>query len=239
MPAVPLIRQVVLLVPELEPALEQFRQAFGLGKGITSPGMAKLGFTHEVFTFGDSFLEICAPLKADSHSGRLVARKGAMGYMVVVQVDNLDNLVTRAAAQGIQPLFVQDLHGNAISQWHPKALGTLVEFDQINPVDSWHYAPQVFERKCTDVALDIVGAVLAVADPEAMASTWSTLLEAPRVDSTTLDLQRTRLRFVPMVGERPGLVEVELDPRDVSRVGERIRLGGVDFSFVSARGAGK
>lgn len=239
MPAMPLIRQVVLLVPELEPALAEFRQTFGFAEGIKSPGITKWGFKHEVFTFGDSFLEICAPLAADSHPGKLMARKGAMGYMVVVQVDDLDRVLTKAAAQEIKPLFVENLHGNPISQWHPKALGTLVEFDQINPQESWHYAPGVFEKKCTDVALDVVGAVLAVADPEAMASTWSTLLEAPLIDSTTLDLHRTRLRFVPVVSERSGLVTVELEPRDPSRIGETIRLSGVDFSFVSARGAGK
>lgn len=239
MPALPLIRQVVLLVPELEPALAEFRETFGFAEGIKSPGITKWGFEHEVFTFGDSFLEICAPLETDSHPGKLMERKGAMGYMVVVQVDNLDKVLTKAAAQGIKPLFVENLHGNPISQWHPKALGTLVEFDQIDPHDSWHYAPRVFEKKCTDVALDVVGAVLAVADPEATASTWSALLEAPLIDPSTLDLQRTRLSFVPVVGERSGLVEIELEPRDPSRVGETIRLSGVDFSFVSSRGAGK
>lgn len=239
MPALPLIRQVVLLVPELQPALAEFRKTFGFAEGIKSPGITKWGFEHEVFTFGDSFLEICAPLKADSHPGRLMERRGAMGYMVVVQVDDLKKTVAKAAEAGIKPLFIEDLHGNAISQWHPKALGTLVEFDQVDPHDSWHYAPGVFERKCTDVALDVVGAVLAVADPEAMASTWSNLLESPLINPTTLALRRTQLRFVPIAGERSGLVEVELAPRNPSRVGETIRLSGVDFSFISARGASK
>lgn len=239
MPALPTIRQVVLLVPELEPALAEFRKTFGFTRGTKSDGITKWGFEHEVFTFGDSFLEICAPLAADSHPGRLMERRGAMGYMVVVQVDDLEAVIAKAAVQEIKPLFAEDLDGNAISQWHPKAFGTLVEFDQVNPHDSWHYAPRVFEASCTEVARDVVGAVLAVADPAAMAATWSTVLGAPLINPTTLDLQRTTLTLVQAVGAKSGLVEIELEPTDPSRVGETIHLSGVDFTFVAAREGNK
>lgn len=233
MPALPCIRQVVLLVPDLDEAIAQCRETFGFTSGTRDPeSMAKLGFTHEVLSFGDTFLELVAPMTPDSSHGRLVERKGAVGYMLVVQVADLKADIDRAANLGIEPLFAEDFEGNKISQWHPKSLGTLAELDQVDPHDSWHFAPRIFEASCTDVARDIVGAELASADPEAMAQTWSQILDAPLSDPTTLPLQETVLRFVP-AGDSTGLVAVDVAATDPSRVGESLHLCGVDFRFVA------
>ncbi|MGJ9422601.1 VOC family protein [Aeromicrobium sp. CF3.5] len=234
MTAVPCIRQVVLLVPDLEQALAETREAFGFTSGTRDPeSMAELGFEHEVCSFGDTFLELCAPLAADSGPGRLVDRKGALGYMLVVQVADLQAATDRAAALEIAPLFAQDFEGNRISQWHPKALGTLAELDQVEPQDSWHFAPRIFDASCTEVARDIVGADLAVPDPEAMARTWSQVLDVPLADPTTLPLQDTIVRFVRSSVESTGLVAVDVAAADPARVGDSVRLGGVDFRFVA------
>lgn len=233
MPALPCIRQVVLLVPDLDEAIAQCRETFGFTSGTRDPeSMAKLGFTHEVLSFGDTFLELVAPMTPDSSHGRLVERKGAVGYMLVVQVADLKADIGRAAGLGIEPLFAEDFEGNKISQWHPKSLGTLAELDQVDPHDSWHFAPRIFEASCTDVARDIVGAELASADPEAMALTWSQVLDAPLSDPTTLPLQETVLRFVP-AGDATGLVAVDVAATDPARVGESLHLCGVDFRFVA------
>ncbi|GAA3523128.1 hypothetical protein GCM10022234_19160 [Aeromicrobium panaciterrae] len=237
MSAVPTIRQVVLLVPDLDEAIAQCRAAFGNTSGTRDPeSMAELGFVHEVLSFGDTFLELCAPMTSDSSHGRLVERKGAVGYMLVVQVDDLSADIARAAELGIEPLFAEDFEGNRISQWHPKALGTLAELDQVDPHDSWHFAPRIFEASCTDVARDIVGAELATPDPEAMAQTWSTILDVPLSDPTTLPLQETVLRFVRS-GESTGLVAVDVAATDPARVGESLLLCGVEFRFVADRTA--
>lgn len=234
MTSVPTIRQIVLLVPDLDEALAQTRDAFGFTSGTRDPeSMAELGFVHEVCSFGDTFLELCAPTTADSVPGRLVERKGALGYMLVVQVDDLQASIDRAAGLDIAPLFTQDFEGHPISQWHPKSLGTLAELDQIDPHESWHFAPRIFEASCTDVARDIVGAELAVPDPGAMALTWSQVLDQPLSDPVTLPLSTTTLRFVPASDGFAGLVSVDVAATDPRRVGDVVRLGGVDFRFVA------
>lgn len=195
--------------------------------------MAQLGFEHEIFTFGDTFLEICAPLSPDSHAGKLVKRRGPMGYMVDVQVGDLASVSARAAELDIHPLFAREMDGHEISQWHPKAFGTLAEFDQVEPHDTWHFAPGIFEASCTEVAQDMVAAVLAVPDPIATAKTWGTVLDAEVVDDATVLLEKTQVRFVP-AGNRTGLVTVDVTATDPARVGETIHLSGVDFSFVAA-----
>ena len=234
MPSLPAIRQIVLLVPDLEPALAEFRQAFGFTRGTRhEEGMAQLGFEHEIFTFGDTFLEICAPLSPDSHAGKLVERHGPIGYMVDVQVSDLASVIARAGELDITPVLARELDGHQISQWHPKAFGTLAEFDQIEPHDTWHFAPGIFEASCTDVAQDMVAAELAVPVPIATAKTWAAVLDAEVVDDTTVVLQKTQVRFVP-AGDRTGLVAVDVTATDPARVGETIHLSGVDFRFVAA-----
>lgn len=234
MTAIPCIRQVVLLVPDLDDALAQTREAFGFTSGTRDPeSMAELGFIHEVCSFEDTFVELVAPMTPDSAHGRLVESKGAVGYMLVVQVADLQAVIGRAADLDIEPVLAQDFEGNQISQWHPKSLGTLAEFDQMATDDTWHFAPRIFDASCTDVARDIVGADLAVADPEAMARTWSQVLDVPLADPTTLPLQGTILRFVPTGEGARGLVAVDVAATDPARVGEQVRLGGVDFRFVA------
>lgn len=235
MPALPSIRQIVLLVPDLDAALAEFREVFGFTSGTRDEEeMARLGFEHEIFTFSDTFLEICAPLSPDSHPGKLVERLGSCGYMVDVQVEDLDAVIARGADAGIAPLFVQDFGDHRISQWHPKSLGTLAEFDQVNPHDTWHFAPRIFEAGCSDVALDIVGAELAAADPAQLAALWADLVQAPLQGDTTLHLGETTLRF-SLAAERLGLVAVDVLATDPARVGETVHLSGVDFHFVAAR----
>lgn len=233
MTVLPRIRQVVVLVPDLEETLTQCRDTFGFTSGTRdAESMAELGFEHEVLSFADTFLEVCAPLTADSVGGRLVERKGAVGYMLVVQVEDQQAVIDRAAGLDFAPLFAQDFEGNRISQWHPKSLGTLAEIDQVEPAESWHFAPRIFDASCTDVARDIVGAELATPDPEAMAKVWSQVLDVPLSDPTTLPLSATVLRFVP-AGESTGLVAVDVAATVPSRVGDVVRIGGVDFRFVA------
>lgn len=234
MTLVPTIRQVVVLVPDLDEAIAQARDTFGFASGTRDPeSMAELGFEHEVCSFGDTFLEIVAPTTPDSAHGRLVASKGAVGYMLVVQVADLQAVIARAAELGIAPVLAQPFEGNEMSQWHPRSLGTLAEIDQMSDPDSWHFAPRIFDASCTDVARDIVGSDLAVPDPEEMARTWSTVLDLPLTDPTTLTLRGTTLRFVPSVDGARGLVAVDVVATDPERVGDVARLAGVDFRFVA------
>ena len=226
----PRIRQLVLLVPDLESALAEAREMFGFERGIRDEAeMAKLGFEHEICSFADTFLEICAPLGPEWPHARLVEKRGPMGYMVDVQVEDLEAVVARAAAIGIAPLFSEPFNDSLISQWHPRALGTLAEFDQIEPAETWHYADRIFANAATGVATDLVGAEIAVPDPVAMTRTWATLLDVEPASATSLDLGGSTLRFSEGTG---GFRAIDVAAADPARIGETVRLLGVDFTFV-------
>lgn len=230
--ALPRLRQIVLITGDLDSTIARARELFGFERGIRDEAsMAALGFEHEVFTFDDTFLEIVAPLTAGSAHGRLVAEKGDFGYMVDVQVGDLDGLVERAGSLGFAPVLLQDFEGQQISQWHPRHVGTLAEFDQMEPPATWHFVPRIFESRSTGVARDIAGATLAVPDPESMASAWSTLVQCP-IEGTTVVLPGERLHFVPCGDGRPGLREVDVHAADAVRVGDSVELCGVTFRFV-------
>ena len=229
---VPRIRQLVLLVPDLETALAEVREVFGFTQGIRDvEEMAKLGFEHEICSFADTFLEICAPLGPEWSHARLVEKRGPMGYMVDVQVEDLDAVVARAAELDIAPLFKETFNESVISQWHPRALGTLAEFDQIEPAEAWHYAPQIFANAATGVATDMVGAEIAVADPVAMTATWAAVLGVTPSSETTLDLSGSTLRFTEGTG---GFRAIDVAATDPARVGETVQLLGIDVNFVGA-----
>ncbi|MBI1377428.1 MAG: hypothetical protein GC157_08100 [Frankiales bacterium] len=233
-PALPQVRQLVFLAADLDATLADARSGLGLRQGIKDEqGMADLGFVHEVLTIGSTFLEFTAPLGPDTMPARLLAKRGGdLGYMVVVQVDDAERTKKRALDRGLTLVMETPYEGHTITQWHPRGLGTLAEFDQIRPADSWHYAPRVFETGCTDVVGDYTAVELAVRDPHAVAATWADVLEVEvAADGVSLDLPGAALRFVPTDGAE-GLVAVELPATDRAQAGRTVRLSGVDFRLV-------
>jgi hypothetical protein len=229
----PELRQIVLLTDDLDAALAQARAEFHVPEGTRDvAGMAAIGFVHEVFGFDRTYVEICQPVDPDSPLGRKVAANGGSGFMVVVQVDDSAAMLARAAELGLQPLFVKDFHGSPISQWHPRDFGTIAEFDEMRPADSWHLAPAVYQSRGTGVVEDIVAIELSVAEPTAMAARWAAVIGAePGLDGTSITLGSRAIRFTSIDGAT-GLVSADCRAHDRSRVGERIRVCGVDFRLV-------
>ncbi|MBU2693561.1 VOC family protein [Pimelobacter sp. 30-1] len=233
----PRLRQVVLITADLDAALTRARDVLGFGPGVRDVDeMAKLGFEHEVLTLADTFVEIVAPLDPESSFGQLVRRNGDGGYMAVVQVDDLQGVVDTAAGIGVTPVIHQDYDGHRISQWHPKHLGTLAELDQVEPADTWHFAPGIFENKAQGPGGDIVACTIATPDPQQVAANWATMLGIEVGEDAVLRLPGEELRFVAS-GEGPrGLVAVDLVALDPARAGETIELCGVRFTLVPRQG---
>lgn len=233
--ALPTIRQLVFLAADLDATLTAAKRELGLRDGIDdAAGMAELGFVHQVLTIDRTHLEFTAPLSPDTMPGHLVAKRGDIGYMVVAQVDDVDAMRDRAAAQGLKPVFETPYEEHTITQWHPRDFGTLIEIDQIRPPESWHMAPRIFENGSSEVVGDFTGIELAVPDPVAMAQTWAAVLDVSvGADRTSLDLSGRAVRFVPVTDNKgPGLTAVDLPATDRSAAGRTVVLSGVEFRLI-------
>lgn len=232
MTALPAVRQLVFLAADLEATLAEARRELGLNEGVNdSAGMAELGFIHQVLAIDQTFLEFTAPLGPDTMPAKLVAKRGDLGYMVVMQVEDVDAAVARAAELGFKPVFDTPYEGHTITQWHPRDFGTLAEIDQLRPADTWYMAPKIFEVGSTEVVGDFTAIDIAVREPATIAARWAAVLDiAVQPDGTSLDLSGRTVRFVPAVdGGGEGLVAVDLPATDRSQAGRTVRLSGVQF----------
>jgi hypothetical protein len=228
----PELRQIVLLTADLAAALDTARQSFRVPAGTSDPvGMAAIGFRHEVFGFDRTYVEICEPIDPQSSAGHRAASGGG-GFMVVVQVPDAAAMQARAADLGLRPLLTEEFHGSPISQWHPRDFGTIAEFDQMIPPDSWHLAPDVYASRSTEVVSDIVAVRIAVADPSVMAQRWAAVTGgALQADGATVDLGGRTVGFVPRAEGTPDMA-VDCAATDRASQGTVIRLCGVDFRLI-------
>ena len=231
MTALPALRQIVLLAADLDQSLTAVRSTLGLDQGVREvEGMAALGFEHEVLAINETFVEIVSPLSADSSPGRLLARHGESGYMVVLQVTDLDAVLRRGQQIGLSPIMHERLDGNPISQWHPRDLGTLAEIDEIDDDRGWHFCPELSDTGSTRVVTDLVGAEIGVADPSGCARVWATLLDIDLADgATVLPLATGVLRFVESDGSARGLISADFasaspDSAERTICGVRLRI---------------
>ena len=176
------LRQVVLVAPELGPALEEVRDGLGIEPCYHDPGVAEFGLENVLFPIGHQFLEIVAPVQEGTTAGRLLERRGgAGGYMVMVQCDDLDRRRARLAGLGVRTVWQGDLPDIRGTHLHPKDVGgAILSMDETTNWDDWRWAgPAWRDHVRTEVVSGVAGVTVGARDPEAMAARWSEVLDAP------------------------------------------------------------
>lgn len=227
----PWLRHVVLVAEDLRVVTAQLRDFLGLLPGVDGD-MSHLGLDHEVLTIGDTFLEVLTP-RPDAEpgpAGRALQRDGDGGYMAIVQVDDAAATGKRAEAAGLRVVHEGTHAGNSFVQYHPKEAGTLLETDQIRPPESWHFAPEIFGRACTDVSEQIVRVTIATPEPRAVAERWSVLLDVSAPGSASLDLGGVIAEFVEGPGR--GVTGLEIKAAETERRGDTADIGGITIRMV-------
>ena len=125
------LRQVVLVAPELGPALEEVRDGLGIEPCYHDPGVAAFGLENVLFPVGDQFVEIVAPVQEGTTAGRLLERRrGAGGYMLIVQCDDLDRRRARLPGLGVRVIWQGDLDDIRGTHLHPKDVGGTIVVDR-------------------------------------------------------------------------------------------------------------
>lgn len=179
------IRQVVVGVPELAPATARAREAFGLAPGFDDPLLEQMGIVDDCMVLGDGlgFLEYVAPLRPDAGLARWLEKGGGPGgFAFSIQVPALEPLLARMPALGIEASAVVEAYGYRLAQLRPKALGMLIELDEVPDREKWFWDGHAFERPASPLVESFASLEITSPDPAAQAGLWGALLDLPVAD---------------------------------------------------------
>jgi methylmalonyl-CoA/ethylmalonyl-CoA epimerase len=122
----PRIAHVGIAVPDLEAALAFYRDVLGV---VAHPPEVVDGATILALPFGDSEVELLAPLSPDSPIGKFLARRGPGIHHICYRVPDLDAALDACRAAGYR--LVDEVPrvgaaGRRIAFVHPKATGGIL-----------------------------------------------------------------------------------------------------------------
>ena len=226
------LRQVVLATDDIVESGDTLRTALGLGPGFADPELDEVGLADDTIPVGtEAFLELVAPATADHDLHRYLARNGGRaGYCLSVQHPDPRGAAARAAAMGIRvTLTIEEFMGAHIIQLHPRDVGVLLELDGVVDPERWFWDDRDDRVPTPDDARvdEVLGVIIAVPEPTAMARRWRDLLALPDGPADRVDLSGRTVRFVPIGADgRQGLIGVDL--RSVDGSVDDLHLVGVD-----------
>jgi Glyoxalase-like domain len=228
-------RWLALLTDDLVGTVATVEQALGLRSVFTDPELADFGMVNSVIPVGDCFIEIVEPTAPESTPARFMQRRGPGGYMVVFQVDALEDVRERMRRIGVRIALEWEPRVYPAGRWesihlHPSDVGgAIVSFDVCDPPEE--FPPVAADWRAAQpsaAACDLVGLELAAADPDALAHRWSQMLDRP-VDDRTIVVDNATVRFVAADVPFPRIAGVDLKAIDSQHVGmltvNNLRIG--------------
>jgi len=225
------LRQIALVGADLAACSADIAAVLGVVDPYDDPGVQKYGLKNAVFAVGHTFLEVVSPQQPGTTAGRLIDKRGGDGgYMVILQVRDLEAARRTAAEAGVRTVEQLDFPGVAATHLHPRDTGgAMISLDWMDPWERWEWGgPEWQANVRTSTSVAIIGAELQAEDPAAMAARWSQVLGIQAIDEDGwwIPLEGGQIRFVPLRDERgEGLAGFDVavnDPAAVRAVaGER------------------
>lgn len=226
------LRQVVLAAADLAATEAEIVDALGLSLCYRDPGVATFGLRNALFPVGHQLLEVVSPVEDGTTAGRLLAKRGGdTGYMVILEVDDLDAMRVRIAEAGARIVYEAVEEGIVGLHLHPADVGgAILSIDRPDAWGEWPWAgPAWRDHVRTDVVTDVVAVEIEAKDPGAMAERWAEVLGRPAADGPpTIVLDEGEIRFVAAGGRGEGVSAFELraaagaEPVDVVIAGTRV-----------------
>lgn len=175
-PRLPRLRQAVIAATDLEAAAGRLSSELGLRSPFADEGVGAFGLRNAVFALGDTFLEVVSPVQDGTSAGRLLERRGGdCGYMLMFQVASLERPRARAREAGVREVFAVELGDMAEVHLHPADMhGAIVSLSAPHPAGSWRWGGSGWPDR--SAPLSLVGARVAVADPEAVLARWGSIM---------------------------------------------------------------
>jgi hypothetical protein len=232
------IRQVALVAADLAPVEAGIIEELGVELCYRDPDVGVFGLKNALFPIGDKLLEVVSPVREGTTAGRqLDKRDGDGGYMVILQVDDLDAMRSRIETHDVRVVFTAARPDITGIHLHPKDVGAaILSVDQSDHWDDWPWAgPNWRDHIATRVVTDLVGVAMQSEQPATTANRWAALLgrEVAEIgDQYHVQLDEGVLRFVPPGDDRgDGVCAVDLRATD-GQV-RSTTLCGVTINFVA------
>ena len=197
------LRQVALVAADLAAIEAEIEAALGVELCFRDPGVGHFGLVNALYPIGDKLLEVVSPTQEGTTAGRLLDKRGGDGgYMVIFQVDDLEELRRRLDDADARVVFEAVAEGVTGLHIHPRDIGgAIVSVDETDDWRAWPWAGPTWEDNVrTDVVTDIVGVEVHAHDPAEMAQRWAAVLGGG-LDETTLTFDEGTIRF-SQAGER-------------------------------------
>jgi hypothetical protein len=243
------IRQIALVAEDLLPVKKTLFEVLGLKEAYVDEGVGEFGLQNIVMTIGDTFLEVVSPVQDGTTAGRLLKRRGGDGgYMVIVQVEDINREKARLAETDIRIAWEVDMGRARTVHLHPRDVtGALPSLDEMVPPEAWYWAGPDWQSRAATQVSAITGAQLQTADPLGSAERWSLAFGkglTTRDGAPVLELDDTQVRFVKSEdGRGDGLQAIDLRAPDVDAViatatslglpvdGNSVMMCGTRFNF--------
>ena len=203
------LRQICLVAEQLAPVIDDLTAILGIQSCFIDPGVGKFGLENNLMPVGRNFLEVVAPVQENTAAGRyLQRRQGDGGYMVITQIDTLDEhqrLRQRALDQGVRVAHEHSSDEWYLSQLHPRDMqAAFLELEWNPQADFSGYWNPVgglgWEDKVQQgTTVDFIGVELQGADPLALAKHWASVTDLPvntDVATPSIRFNNATLRFV-------------------------------------------
>ena len=202
------LRQIVMVAEDLGAAEERIVERLGVELCYRDPGVATFGLRNALVPIGDQFLEVVSPTREGTTAGRQLERRGGDGgYMVIIEVDDLDPLRRRFDEHGARVVYEAATDGIVGLHLHPADVGgAILSVDRADTWGGWPWAgPSWREHVRTGVVDRIDAVVIEADDPGAMAARWSELLDVGVDDDVLRLTDGGEIRFVPSGGRGEGV----------------------------------
>jgi hypothetical protein len=190
------LRQVCLAAPRLEPVVDDLQAILGLQVCHRDPGLIAYGLENALLPVGTDFIEVVAPVQADTAAGRFIRRsRGHGGYMAIFQDAEPRTSQARAAALGVRTAHEIDRPGHYQSvQLHPRdcraafiELGHSPGGDDRHSGSWWPAGPHWQSGVHTALTRHLLGIALESPEPAALLAHWARILGLPPADSLVVD----------------------------------------------------
>jgi len=226
------LRQICLVARELKPVIDDLTTILGINTCYVDPGVGKFGLENTLMPVGTNFLEVVAPVEEGTAGGRYLDRRGGDGgYMVITQIDTLDNqqaIRQRALDNGVRIAWERERDDWNLCQLHPRDM--IASFFEIewdvhedfeghwNPVGGFGWEDKVKQ----DITVGYLGVELQGPDPVELAQLWGKVAGLPvqgQGAELSVRFNNATIRFVEAQdGRGAGLGGLDIAVKDRSQI---------------------